>query len=255
MPRPVAVIAAIGSVAFVVLTVRGCVGASAPQVAVPEIRGTSMAIARQTLEATGLRVGDIHYQEETTGSDGVVLDQSRTPGDLIRAGREVDLTVSGAPAVRVPDLVGDRYDAAAATIDRLGLARGPVQYSDSHTVAKDRVISSSLAADSEVPQGTQVLLVVSTGPPAAAVPWVVESRAENASAFIYHLGFIPIVREVWSAEPPGFVLEQKPDTGTVLEMGKPVILVVSRGPETPRTVPSGQAALHVATMRSPYHIR
>jgi serine/threonine-protein kinase len=77
--------------AIVVLTV----SAGPPMVVAPGVMGTTRDDAASKLEAAGLRLGRVSYDPESTAPLGDVVAQSPEPGDSIRMGGAVRITVSG----------------------------------------------------------------------------------------------------------------------------------------------------------------
>ncbi|HSU16700.1 PASTA domain-containing protein [Longimicrobium sp.] len=109
---------------IVVLTL----SAGPPKILAPGVTGISQDEAAARLEAAGLRVGRISYDSASTAPLGDVVGQSPEPGDSVRMGGSVRITISGrnphpppppAPvdsAAAMPDTVflGDEPPAAPA---------------------------------------------------------------------------------------------------------------------------------------------
>jgi len=133
--------------------------------------------------------------------------------------------------VTVPDVVGRHSASAAQTLNQAGF-EVRIQPVESDKVAKDRVISQSPAADAEAKQGSTVTLTVSGGPGDAAVPDVVGLTEKSAQGRLEKAGFKSRSRaETSDSVEKGRVIEVSPATGTLLERGQTVTLVVSSGPE------------------------
>jgi eukaryotic-like serine/threonine-protein kinase len=131
----------------------------------------------------------------------------------------------------VPDVVGRKSASAAQTLNQAGfeVRIQPVQSDD---VAKDRVSSQRPGANEEAEEGSTVTLTVSAGPGDAAVPDVEGLTQKSAEGRLEKAGFKSRVRDETSdTVEKGRVIEVSPPTGTLLERGQTVTLVVSSGPE------------------------
>lgn len=68
-----------------------------PVVAVPSLEGLPEAAARDALRSAGLRLGEVGYAPDSAVPLGGVAAQSPAPGDSVRAGTAVSVTISGSP--------------------------------------------------------------------------------------------------------------------------------------------------------------
>ena len=68
-----------------------------PTVAVPDLSGLPEPDAREALRSAGLRVGEVGYDPGSAVPLGGVAAQSPAPGDSVKAGTAVSITVSGSP--------------------------------------------------------------------------------------------------------------------------------------------------------------
>ena len=100
----------------------------------------------------------------------------------------------------------------------------------SETVAAGRVVRSDPASGGRVLRGHSVTVVLSSGPPAVAVPSVTGQSVDDAQAAIQRAGLRPQVTEQPSADvDAGLVVSQTPAGGKA-NRGSTVQLVVSTGP-------------------------
>jgi eukaryotic-like serine/threonine-protein kinase len=131
----------------------------------------------------------------------------------------------------VPDVVGRQSASAAQTLNQAGF-EVRIQPVQSDKVAKDRVISQNPGAHEEADEGSTVTLTVSGGPGDAAVPDVVGLTEKSAQNRVEKAGFKSRSRtETSDSVEQDRVIEVSPPTGTLLERGQTVTLVVSSGPE------------------------
>ncbi len=127
---------------------------------VPDVVNKKLESALYELEELGLVV-DITEKENAEYAAGVVFAQNVKAGTAVNVGSKVVVTVSTGYSVTVPDVTGERLDSAREQLVALGLAVS-VQYQQSDSVAKDRVISQDNAGK-KVSRGSTVTLVVSSG--------------------------------------------------------------------------------------------
>ena len=166
---------------------------------------------------------------------GYVYEQEPSAGSSQPRGSLVTILVSsGKRKISVPSLVGESRDAAVAELTNAGLD------ADVHEVPSDRtpglVTAQNPRPGTVVVEGASVRINVSQGPRPVAVPNVVGSSYDVASAQLQTAGFTVGRVEVDSNSPAGQVVEQTPPGNSTATRGSPVTLSVSRGPQT-ETVP------------------
>jgi beta-lactam-binding protein with PASTA domain len=104
--------------------VRLGVSAGAPLVSVPSVADLDIGLARQVIEAAGLRVDRIDTARTDAGL-GIVLGTSPQAGTSVHTGDTVRITISSGPAnVPVPDLAGLTVAAARERLASAGLRVG-----------------------------------------------------------------------------------------------------------------------------------
>jgi eukaryotic-like serine/threonine-protein kinase len=91
------------------------------------------------------------------------------------------------------------------------------------------VLSQSPKDGKTVQPGTQVLLVVSNGPPGVAMPDVVGLAAADAIKALSARKLDPTLQQKTSTEAPGTVLAQQPKAGSRAKPGTKVVLQVAKG--------------------------
>jgi beta-lactam-binding protein with PASTA domain len=159
---------ALGVVIYLVLTNLGLTSASA--FTVPGVVGRTQATATRTLQDKGL---DVTVQPAANhGPTGIVYRQSPSPPSQVRKGENVLIGVStGVPApttVQVPDVTCANHcitaTEAANILGQAGLQVGVSTFQASSADVGD-VIGTEPPPGTNVPKGSTVNLVVSTGPP------------------------------------------------------------------------------------------
>jgi serine/threonine-protein kinase len=133
--------------------------------------------------------------------------------------------------VKVPDVVGQSEQVASAALRRAGLNPAP-SLAPSTTVAAGLVISETPLPGSLASKGARVSIVVSGGPASAALVNVEGLSAAEAVSRLRKAGFKPTTKTEASASvAAGKVIGTNPPAGTELQLGSPVTVLVSSGPE------------------------
>ncbi len=141
-------------------------------VIVPELEGMSREEAMQALESAKLKAQAGGSVESAYLEAGTVVLQDPPGGTYVEKNSTVLLTVSvdAAPKgkqngmVAVPDLIGESEDDAFNSLYEIGLAVSHIEYSPDASVKSGIVISQSKAPGTSLPEGTQITLIVSSGP-------------------------------------------------------------------------------------------
>src|ERR1700692_3775540 len=135
------------------------------------------------------------------------------------------LFVSGCAKMTVPNVEGLTQDAATTAITAAKLKVGTVTQQTSNTVATGKVISQDPASGSSVTEGSQVNLMISSGPQMVTVPNV--EGLTQAAATTTITGAKLTVGIVTAT---GKVISQDPARGSSVAQGSSVNLVISLGP-------------------------
>ncbi|MBI3980160.1 MAG: PASTA domain-containing protein [Chloroflexi bacterium] len=137
---------------------------------------------------------------------------------------------------QVPDVRGLTVAQASARLESRGLALEQNGQDWSESVAAGIIMRQSAVANSELPRGSTVVVVVSRGRQAVEVPSVVSATYADAAARLTRLGLRASRRDEWNDRVgAGTVFAQEPASGNI-PAGGTVVLYVSRGPEM-ATVP------------------
>lgn len=109
---------------------------------------------------------EVRYEEKHEFSSdvrqGEVISYSYQTGEVIKNDDVIIVTISDGAKLEVPDLEGLSKSAAINRLRKVGLNYNFV-YKSSNTVAKDKVISQSIRAGSEVSEGTTITVTLSSG--------------------------------------------------------------------------------------------
>jgi beta-lactam-binding protein with PASTA domain len=210
------------------------------QVSVPDVTGLTQATATARLAATGL-VGVPSPSASATAPAGTVFGENPPHGSVVSKGTHVTLLVSSGPgSAALPDVHGLPSAQAVARLKSAGF-KPSTQSQPSATVPAGAVISTEPAGHSEVQVGSQVTVIVSSGPAQVSVPAVTGQSEAEAKASLRAAGLEPgtVTKQEAANAEPGTVLSQSPAAGAPVNKGTQVSLVVVRAPQevtVPRVV-------------------
>ncbi len=144
---------------------------SVRQVTVPECEGVTLATLRSLAQARGLRVGADEREASDDVDEGRVIRCAPASGEEVDEGSEIiPIVSSGDETVEVPDVRGQSQQQAENTLERVGLFVGRIDEEPDPTIREGSVIRTSPAAGVDVREGSQVHLVISTGPTPSPTP-------------------------------------------------------------------------------------
>lgn len=141
-------------------TVRLGVSAGAQRVPVPDLTGYDVELARQLIEAAGLRVDRVDATQAPVPRNVVV--NTRPPaGTPLGPNGAVTLVVSvGAPTITVPSLAGLTLDEARAALEEAGLTLGEWYYRTTALGSPGTIFRQTPDAGTLSAPGTAVNVVV-----------------------------------------------------------------------------------------------
>src|SRR6202795_4641346 len=143
------------------------------------------------------------------------------------------LFVSGCAKMTVPNVEGLTQDAATTAITAAKLTVGTATQQTSNTVAAGKVISQEPTSGSSVAQGSQVKLVISSGPQMVSVPNVEGLTQDAATTAVTgaKLTVGTFTQQSSNTVAAGNVISQDPAGASSAAQGFPVNLVISSGPQ------------------------
>jgi beta-lactam-binding protein with PASTA domain len=172
----------------------------------------------------------------------LILAAALTIGLLVVAGLSAFfLTLQGEEQTMIPEVHGRELVEALIDLQEKGLfPHIQVRYSSDPSL-KGKVIDQKPPAGSLVKAGKRVTLVVSQGAVVDTTPDFVgqdidEVRIHLQTLFATYKPLLRIqepVTYIFNAAPAGTILEQQPKAGTDLNGLTDLVLIVSRGPQTP----------------------
>ncbi|MHB2019848.1 MAG: PASTA domain-containing protein [Candidatus Xenobia bacterium] len=140
-------------------------------------------------------------------------------------------------AVSLDNYVGYSAESARRKLHMLGM-RVRVQYQISQDLPAGNVLTQAPDANSMVPPGTLVTLVVSRGAGKSGIPDLKGKTQAEAADLLKEAGLTMLVQPQHDMKiPAGTVIKTRPAIGSVLPKGGQVTVLVSAGPYTGHVVP------------------
>jgi serine/threonine-protein kinase len=208
--------------------------------AVPNVVGQTEEQARSSLTQAGFtNISRSTQQVQDTTKKGLVISQNPAAGATSPKDQAIQLVVGTGPdQVTLPDVVGLPYDQAVNELVASGISSDNIQRVDqpSQQQAAGNVIGTQPSGTVATNQKLQVL--VSSGPPTAPVPSVVNLTQEGAERQLQSAGFVVSVTstELKPGDPGiGRVVDQDPAAGTTLAEGETVTITVGTQAATTTT--------------------
>ena len=130
------------------------------------------------------------------------------------------------PANGVPNVVGMRKSTAVTTLQQAGFQAGIVEQPSNDQVA-GMVLSQIPGAGTQLPSGSRVTIMISTGVIQRSVPNVAGMTELAAKGSILAAGFTPRVSYVAGTQD-NVVVSQSPGPGTKLPVGTTISITVSK---------------------------
>jgi serine/threonine protein kinase/beta-lactam-binding protein with PASTA domain len=170
------------------------------------------------------------YYDNTT--EGEVVRTVPEPGTSLREGETLTLHVSlGAPLVPVPqDLVGLSQEDAEDQLATAGL-QADVQRQPSDEVDAGIVMGLGEEVADQMPRGSSVPLIVSSGPDEPEIPDLEGENYRDAVAELEALGLAVELdfRQARGGRDEGEVIRTDPGEGKEVDQGSTVVVVVAGG--------------------------
>jgi len=196
------------------------------EVRVPDLSRMSYEQAEKLLARSGLHLSRAGERFDPAVPRGGVLTQEPLANTSVRGGARVSVTVSlGQESSVVPALAGQTRRTAELIVERAGLRVGSVTVVPSDEVPEGMVVASDPPAETVLPNGATVALLVSMGP------------ADEALVMPDMIGrpLAPIVRQL---ESQGFTVLAPAGDGPIVSQDPPAGSRLTR--ETPITLRAGR---------------
>lgn len=196
---------------------------------VPNLAGERPEEAADSLAAMGLVLGAVDSLAHPSIPAGVIVGQSPLPGQLFLVGDTVRIALSTGPEQRpVPDVLRLQGEWARTILETSGfvVSVDSVESDD----PRGGVVGMRPEAGTAATIPMEVRISVSMGPPEFEMPLLLGLPEEQARSVLDSLGLL--LRDVETrfrfGRDQGMVVEQEPPSGTKVQEGSDVRLVVGR---------------------------
>lgn len=233
--RKYIIIGAVLLAAVAVITSIFVFGGGKGKVVVPDLRGYTYEEAEQELESLGLEIekGNEVFSDEY--DEGQIVSQSPKPDMEVKKGKSIRVNISkGSGMETVPNVIGMTESQAREALEAKGFQLGRVTEEESSQVA-GTVVRQSPVSGTEAESGSTVDIVIAkeVQKQEVAMPGLLGKSLASAQAAIENAGLtVGNVTYAYSSDyPEGQVMEQQYGSGTSLEKGTSVSIVISKGAE------------------------
>ncbi|MCE2525539.1 MAG: PASTA domain-containing protein [Acidimicrobiia bacterium] len=211
-------------------TITLTISAGASAVPVPNVLGWQAIDAERALRTAGFAVNLVQVASERPA--GEVLQQEPAPLVPNQVSAPVTLNISAGPAaILVPNVAGMDDVSAAVAIANAGLEVVP-QSEPSETTAEGLVTRTQPPAGTQVAEGSQIFVYVSSGPSVVLMPDLTGLDRTTALIQLDTLGMTANIVAVAPLpdEVPGLIVSQEPAAGTPVTPGSILTLFVTGEP-------------------------
>lgn len=205
------------------------IGLGQEPVEIPDVTGLGVKKATNQLNKAGFE----NIEQERRFDEGVqagkILDTEPSPGTAVGPDETITLTVSdGTETIAVPDVVGLNRNDAAAELRNAGFI--PNQDFENSDAPEDEVLRQNPAAGTELASGKTVTIIYSNGAGTVVLNDYVGAKQRFAERKLGKQGVETNVdfQDTSSENEDGKVLSQSPGSGTRVQSGSTVRLVVGR---------------------------
>lgn len=216
---------------------------SMAEVQVPDVKDRPMALAKQIIETSNLRVSVIE-QFDAKVPAGQVISQSPEAGSTVKEQRVVTIYVSkGGEELTMPNLKGLSRLSAESKLKKMGLVIGSIyeQVSDQEAWT---VLDQEPAEGKKIQKGQSVDLTLSKGKPIklVRVPDFLGGTLDAAKDRLKQIKLaVGTVTKEKSQQASGTILRQTPSAGTEVDEGTTVDFVLAE--------PAGQSSPTVGSKK------
>ncbi|MFE8944174.1 Stk1 family PASTA domain-containing Ser/Thr kinase [Streptomyces sp. NPDC007856] len=200
------------------------------KVAVPTFVGQTEDSAKKMADNVDLKLS-ITRKPCDAQAKGNVCDQDPQPKTNVDKGSTVDLTVStGAPKVAVPNVLGQTFDDAKATLEGDKYKFDVVRKDEVSTQPAGTVIKQNPDLGAEVQKGSKITLTVAKPEDKVTIPGdVIGKSCDEAKAELTQLGLVPTCNNTptTNQDDNGKVTASNPQPGQQVDKNTPIALTVS----------------------------
>jgi serine/threonine-protein kinase len=230
------------------------------EVIIPDIKGKSALKALEILSENNLAMQAHGFEFNDSVPVGTVLRQIPQSGITAREGRIIKVIFSqGGESVFVPNLIGLPLRNADLLLRQRQLVLGEVTESYSLKFEKGTVVNQDPKAETGLAKNSMVNLIVSAGPPPAGIVIMPDFRQKKIEDFQKWANGNNIkfqtIEDKNSIFPYGTIIDQYPESDSVLDKEKEVKITMSARGEVNQNVKEFQIKYNVSQSGSQRHIR
>jgi eukaryotic-like serine/threonine-protein kinase len=201
---------------------------------VPSVKGLSVQSAQTKLENAGFKVEVA--SPGVSSVDVKVGDVVKTSPPVGTEAKKHSVVVvypsTGPPVQQVPKVQGMDAELARQKLAQAGFTNIVPKNVYSDTVKKGNAVGTLPKAGEKIRVTDELTLQISKGPHPVQVPDLTGVKQSEAVQTLHGDGFTTKVTHDFSNDvPKGYVISTQPPKGTMLQPGKLVTLVVSKGPQ------------------------
>ncbi|TMU88405.1 Stk1 family PASTA domain-containing Ser/Thr kinase [Bacillus sp. BHET2] len=215
---------------------------------VPNVEGKNTTEAVSMIVSEGFVVGETKEQPSDSVPEGEVIKTNPKAGRMANEGSEIDLYVStGKEKVEVEDFIGEDYEEVSSDLEEKGFTVEKEEEFNEDEPQGTILDQDPSPGDEVVAEETTITLTVSKG----SKPFDLDNLAgydQEALNQYEDLKEVNIVvkEEVFSEEvEAGKVVSHEPEPGTPTYKRETVYVVMSKGPEPPKEVPTKDVTMKV----------
>ncbi len=238
-------VVAVGVIIFLVAGNNKQESEAAQTVNVPDVVKVEQHDAEKLIISAGLTVGKVDEANSDDVAAGHVISQDPAAGTKVDQNTSVNIVVSSGKAksdkTTVPDLMGKSHEEAEKALKDAKLIAVPGNPVYSDEVEPGKVCSQSVAAGTQVDEGSQVVFSTSLGKETVAVPDVTGKPVAEARSLLNKAGLGTDTTTAYSDKvAKDSVISQSVPKDTKVVKGTIVTLQVSLGarPKTKVKVPN-----------------
>lgn len=214
-------------------TIQLVVSKGAQVVEMPDLENYTEAEAIRALQNLNIGIKTrIKDEIDSSVEEGCVVRTEPEAGQSLEREQEVILYISLGEK-KMPDLRGDTKSNAEMRLKQLNIGlKVTFQEEESDEYEEDQVIRTNPAAGSDLNEGDEIVLFISTGSKNTKVPDVTTKSLELAIQLLEAAELKYAINEVYDdLVPEGYVISQSELPESKVEKGTIVIIDVSKGPE------------------------
>ncbi|KGR80402.1 Stk1 family PASTA domain-containing Ser/Thr kinase [Ureibacillus manganicus] len=203
------------------------------KIEIPDVSNKELIDAIALLEEKGFKIGEQREKHDENIEAGKVIGTDPGAGYSRQEGTEIDLIISlGTETVEMENYVGQQMSQVSSLIEKMEFKKVHQKEEHSDKPAGTIIAQTPEAGEEIVTKDTEVTFTISLGKEKVTVRDLKGYNESNLKEYESISGFrIEKQEEVNSEDiPAGSVVSQDPQSGTQLEKGSTIKVVISKGP-------------------------